>query len=509
MAKITIIGGGIAGCTTAIGLGKQGHEVVILERDLDILQGTSARTPGRMGLGYHYFDSDTAKFYMTNTIEFMKKYSDCFLGDESTPYLRDGRYFIMKDSLIGLQELMASYDMISYHFEQMCRSDSSNDIFHDYHLHRSMKPEEFENDVNIDKVAFAIETKERLLDWNKYEARLKGEISELKIPIKTGFEVSAAVRTEDGKFQLLSKDKESETADYVINCSWQNIDKINETAGIGDAKTKKDDPDKSVTSRLKLLAEVELPESLREKHSMFFCVGLYAMFSNLGNGIGRITYAPVTNFGVTTDSQMPEQFERWLNRGLAPEEELEYGQKIIEGVAEYIPAMKDAKLLCVIPGIVKSKGAVKLDDRESPFHKRNYDGVEEQQIGWIDNAAMKLFYALANARKVSELIISQERSIELIREISSEVVREGFVRSEVVDRNRFFEISAPVLTNFFENHLERNFKSNDILSNPELLHKDLSNVHKNKIAVNSNITPNPILHLRSHTAIVPKSTLVR
>ena len=139
---------------------------------------------------------------------------------------------------------------------------------------------------------------------------------------------------------------------------------------------------------------------------MFFCVGPHAMFSNLGNGIGRITYAPVTNFGVTTDSQMPEQFEKWLNQGLTPEEAEEYGQKIIEGAAEYIPAMKDAKLLHVIPGIVKSKGAVKLDDRESPFHKRNYDGVEEQQIGWIDNAAMKLFMLWQMPRKCLKLTMT-------------------------------------------------------------------------------------------------------
>lgn len=492
MAKITIIGGGIAGCTTAVELSKKGHEVVILERDEDILRGTSARTPGRMGLGYHYFDSETAKLYMTNTVEFMKNYSDCFLGDETTSYLRDGRYFITRDSLIGLQELMASYDRISAYFERMCRSDSSNDIFHDYHLHRSMDPEEFQEDVNMEKVAFAIETKELLLDWKKYEARLKKELEQEGVTLRTGFEISQVGRTEDGKFEFVSSSGEQGSADYVINCTWQNIDKINEMVGIGDAKTKKEDPNKSVTSRLKLLAEVELPESLREKHSMFFCVGPHAMFSNLGNGIGRITYAPVTNFGVTTDSQMPEQFERWLNQGLNPEEEQEYGKRIIAGVAEYIPAMKDAKLRNVIPGIVKSKGAVTLDDRESPFHKRNYDGVEEQQIGWVDNAAMKLFYALANAEKVSEIITKQENSSQILNQI-----------------HNIFETISPVIANFFENHLRRNFRSDEILNDTEKLMNDVIASHQSKTIVNESIVPNSIAYLRDHTALVPKSTLVR
>jgi len=483
MAKITILGGGIAGCTTAVELAKKGHEVIILERDEDILRGTSARTPGRMGLGYHYFDSETAKLYMTNTVEFMKNYSDCFLGDETTPYLRGGRYFITKDSLVSAQDLMAAYDEISAEFEKHCDNDPSNNIFKTRHLHRAMRSSEFQEDVNMDKVAFAIETKELLLDWRKYEARLKGEIEQLDISIKTGFEISQVKRTGEGKFKIISTLGDLENADQVINCTWQNIDKINEMTGIGDAKIKKDDPNQSVTSRLKLLAEVELAEALREKHSMFFCVGPHAMFSNLGNGIGRITYAPVTNFGVTTDSQMPEIFERWLNQGLNPEEEKEYGEKIIQGVAEYIPAMKDARLKRVIPGIVKSKGAVDLNDRQSPFHKRNYDGVEEQELRWIDNASMKLFYALENAKKVSEIVANQEASWQVIKQ------------------HHFFENISPITANFFDNYLAKNFKSEEILRDPEKLIRDISQTHQLKKILNDEI-PNPTMHLQGRGSLV-------
>lgn len=445
-----------------------------------------------MGLGYHYFDSETAKLYMTNTVEFMKNYSDCFLGDESTSYLRNGRYFITKDSLVSAQDLMASYDEISAEFEKLCDEDPSNKIFKTSHLHRTMRSNEFQEDVNMEKVAFAIETKELLLDWKKYEARLKKELEQAGVIVRTGFEISRVGRAEDGKFELVSGSGEQYSADYVINCTWQNIDKINEMVGIGDARTKKDDPNKSVTSRLKLLAEVELPESLREKHSMFFCVGPHAMFSNLGDGIGRITYAPITNFGVTTDIQMPKQFERWLNHGLSLEEQQEYGNKIIEGVAKYIPAMKDAKLKNVIPGIVKSKGAVRLDDRESPFHKRNYDGVEEQQIGWIDNAAMKLFYAFENAKKVSKIIEKQADSLENARKI-----------------HNFFESISPIIANSFESHLRKNFKANDISGeNGEELKKDVIAIHKSKEKINEIICniPNPITYLRDRKKLAHKSS---
>ena len=80
MARIAIIGGGIAGCTTALRLARDGHDIYIFEEKEDLLQGTSARTPGRMGLGYHYFDLATATTYMRQTVRFMREYPGMLLG---------------------------------------------------------------------------------------------------------------------------------------------------------------------------------------------------------------------------------------------------------------------------------------------------------------------------------------------------------------------------------------------------------------------------------------------
>lgn len=315
-------------------IAKKGYEVVILEQAEDILQGTSARTPGRMGLGYHYFDFDTAKFYMEQTLAFMKKYSDCFLGnDSSESYLRNGRYFIVKDSLVKTQNLMHTYDKVSLKYEQMARSDPSNKVFNSFRLHRALHTNEYKNDVDISNISFAIETQERLLDWMKFSLRIRSDIAKYpNIKIILNSKIADVSMTEDRKFILSSKESNWKSVknyfDFVVNCSWQNIDLINEKLGLGDVKSRKEDPIKSSTSRLKLLAEIEIPRSLQNCHSMFFCIGPHAMFSNLGNGIGRITYAPVTNFQATSDIKMPDIFERWLTKGLNEDESAKYGKKL-------------------------------------------------------------------------------------------------------------------------------------------------------------------------------------
>lgn len=281
-----------------------------------------------------------------------------------------------------------------------------------------------------------------MLDWQKFDSRLKEELAQHQnIQIRTNFKVDKVSPRQGGGFDFA----DSVEGDYVVNCTWQNIEQLIQKLGLGDAHFKKENPKESATARLKLLVEVALPPQLERAHSMFFCFGEHAMFSNLGNEIGRITYAPVTNFGTTTESEMPAQWQKWLAEGLNAKEQQEYGQKIIDGVSLYIPAMADAKVNRVIAGIVKSKGEVELSNPNSSFHKRAYSGVEEQQIGWIDNAAMKLFYCLDNAKEVAEIIQNQERASPALNAAAKSIA------------NQLPEKTKKIAEDFFQFHLRRNF----------------------------------------------------
>ena len=137
---------------------------------------------------------------------------------------------------------------------------------------------------------------------------------------------------------------------------------------------------------------------------MFFGVGAHCMFSNLGDGTGLMTYAPITNAFSTTEPQLPAAWQHRLRHGLSLVEQRLYGEAILEGVCFYLPAMRGAMVLGCAVGVVKSDGAVDIFDRQSGHHSRAQHGVDSPCPAFVNNAAMKLFYAANNADDTVELL---------------------------------------------------------------------------------------------------------
>jgi hypothetical protein len=194
-----------------------------------------------------------------------------------------------------------------------------------------------------------------------------------------------------------------------------------------------------------------LPESLKNAHPMFFCFGPFAMFSNLGEGIGRITYAEVTNFGTTTKTEMLATWNRLLHEGLNPEEKEKYGKKILEGVAKFIPEMINAQVLDVLAGIVISEGDVRLEDISSDFHKRRHRGVKELQIGAVTALAMKFCHGPINAEEVAKIL---EKQIELQKGLIKSIIK------NCVEAIQDEEKKA-ILKDFFSYYISKYFQSTD------------------------------------------------
>lgn len=424
---IVIIGGGAGGCCTALALARtERFKIYLLEKNEELMRESSDATPGRMGLGFHYADKDTALYYLHATLEFNRKFGRFRqeVDQSQTHPLRRGRYFILKNSLVPLREILGTYDALKEEYTKMVSEDPSNEVFgppEDFY--RILEPWEFEKDVAVEEIEMGIETAEELLDWSRLRRFIISQLEKFQkkdlVTVRTNTEVTEISAVGDRCPYIIEAVNTSLGcavrifADITVNASWYNIGKFNKMLGIS-ASTKKR------CNRIKAIATIRLPEDLASLPSMFFCMGPFCMFSNKGNGVGMITYAPETNIAVSSSEELEPEFARIYFNHSENEKNVK-GQKILAGVSKYIPKLKQAKVTKVKLGIIQTfmdEDTIdfgfkigNLDSLHDPdvggIYKRDYSGVEVPMPGYIVNACMKLLYCFDNAELVKGLILSK------------------------------------------------------------------------------------------------------
>lgn len=375
-----------------------------------------------MGHGFHYTDVETALAYLRASIKVQRRYPGFLLAQEieNSP-LRHGRYFITKDSKPGKDVILNTYEQIKADYARLVAEDPANEVFgHPDHFFRILDPSEYKNDVNMDIVELGVETNEHLFLWNNFAQEMRQRIeSHPNIHFMEHTNVEAITHSQSGRerFQVSLTHQDGTQQDlqtsFIVNSTWENIERLNAQLGITM-------PPGARTNRLKTLLVVKLPESLRNKNSMFFCMGQHGMMSNMGNGTAMMTFAKVTNMETSTGLTLSDNAQRLLRDGPTPEETQYYGKQMIEGISHYIPEMINAEILELKFGIVQTQGELKLEqlnDANHIFNKRSDHNIRSEELGLLSNPCMKLFYFVDNGERVSELIEPQIKATEVIDKI--------------------------------------------------------------------------------------------
>ena len=327
---------------------------------------------------------------------------------------------ITKNSDISVDEMLSTYRAVQQEYARLCAEDHDNEIFGPPEkMWRIMERSEYKNDCNADLVALGVETHEEMFDIQLFYSEVRKWINQN--PNVDMFEQHEVVNIEQGdktgqngtevkhEFIITIYDKMSGSKKYVqtnimINSTWYNIEKINSWLGVPYKKGTR-------TNRVKAIICLDLPDDLENLPSMFFCMGMFCMFTNLDNKRGIATYALHTNREVNTDIEVNENSIALLENGISMEEREQIGKKIFKGLCQYIPKLSKAKVTDVRFGVARTEGDTKslqdLFDAQNPFHKRNYNGIKEHRIGkglLVSNPATKLFYFVQNRQIVSQMV---------------------------------------------------------------------------------------------------------
>lgn len=488
---IGVIGAGISGLLAALEAADAGKTVAVFERLPELYKGASGINPGRMGLGFHYADLETSIQYLEATVAFIRDSEEQGLdfrlgsstrlhGSKPLPTdhkQRKGLYMVpTADSkpVMAPKELLLHYSRIADHYRDMCKTDPRNKVFGE--------PEDFYELLDFDelqsmhgdkllgskhRIHAGIRTPEELMDVQGFSEHIVRRVTEHpKIQIMMNTEVSGLDYGQDGLSYVVNVKRGAMTVGYpvgqVLNASWADTDKLNETLGIPME-------DKGRTNRLKLLAKIKLPESLKDAPCMFFAIGPFCMFSNMQDGYGMLTYAPVTNHINSTDLALSQDAQRKMYEGLTKKEIEKFGKLIIDGVTEFIPAMKDATIDDVKAGVVKTVGAnADIHDPNSEIHKRRELGRRELAVGLQEISSMKLLYGPINAKNAMRFI---ERSD------SARKNQEGLVNAFDASKS----VSSAASASVFSRYLQRNTTLD------ELLDEKRENAAAGKIAHNAEL----------------------
>jgi hypothetical protein len=417
-ADVLIIGGGIAGVASALKLAEHCRNIVIVER-AKLFSGSSGRNPGRMGHGFHYFDLSTALTYLEASIIVQRQYPDFLVGQELPDEhpIRHGRYYITRNSLYSYDEIIKLYEKIKDRYAELVAEDIGNKVFGEVDSFiRILEPHEYCKDINASLVAGAVETNEHLFNWPRFAEYIRQRIkSNPNIMLFEEAEVTDIIPRPNLNFRfkvICSRNTLGEglrshhlMTNFIVNSSWENIELLNDKVGISYVPGTR-------TNRLKCLIEVALPEELIHMNSAFFCMGSFCMFSNMGDGRGMLTLADLTNMAVSSDLSVDQNIQKYLRGDVDPNVLNQIARDILQGVSEYIPNMKYAKIIGLKFGIVQTKGGLDLTElkysKEATHHVRNYDGIREEQQGLISNPAMKLFYFPKNAEHVKRILVDEQ-----------------------------------------------------------------------------------------------------
>lgn len=344
--KIAVIGAGIFGCTIAIRLSNNGHDVDLYERNDDICKEASFVNQYRVHRGYHYPRSqETIENCIKGELEFKNEYGECILERTTNNYYAISKY----DSFLTS--------------EQCCEAWENNKLkFDEVNL-------EYVNYEQIDKV-YRVE--EELFDGELLRKTLHERLKNSNVTVY--------LNTESTKELLYGYNK-------IIVCTYSNNNSF-----------LKEENKKLYQFELCEKILVKMPDKFQNESVVvmdgpFMCFDPYSsssyhLFGNVKHAIHKTSTA--------TEIIVPEKYKRFMNSGFYFMKNTNY-EKFYNDLNKFFLNVEDTKY-------VGSMFTIR-----TVLPKREHDDARPSLVEKIDNRQINVFSGkiptcISVANKVFEMI---------------------------------------------------------------------------------------------------------
>ncbi|MBT4758982.1 MAG: FAD-dependent oxidoreductase [Nitrosomonadales bacterium] len=363
--NVVVIGCGIFGAEIALKLSSMGFVVKVFEANHDILMGASMNNQNRLHLGFHYpRDIETGIQSIRGFDLFKKKYKECIESSFLNTY-----FIANENSLTNFDDYLNFCKNLGISFEII---DSSK------------------LPIKLNGARKGITCKEVVYDCEILRSIVKENIKNNDIDISTNLRVEEISKNDD-IFKIKTSSGEEIETEIVVNATYGACNYLTEQLGI------------EVPKRQYEYTAVPIIELDIDKIGITIMDGPFLTILPFGKTNNFLLYH--VNFSVI-DSEVSSKLNlEWLEKTTSPLSKIDkkqYFNAMIDVCKNFIPALKNAKLIDFLEGprMVLSK-AEDSDARPSLITENSsyfevFSGKIDHSIWVADEVAMRVKNKLNN-----------------------------------------------------------------------------------------------------------------
>lgn len=202
---VIVIGGGLFGCMLARHLRLGGQQVIVLEKEADLLRRASYHNQARVHNGYHYPRSwRTAVASRINFPKFVERFADCVVGDFAKFYAIPKHY-----SKVTAAQFVRFYEAVGAPLHEA--SPAIRGLF------------------NKDLMEAVFEVVEYAFDASKLARRLEGELRDARVDVRCNTHARRVEPLAGGRLRVeavTDGERRHYQASCVYNCTYAQINEV-------------------------------------------------------------------------------------------------------------------------------------------------------------------------------------------------------------------------------------------------------------------------------------------